>query len=113
MNARLMTLIVGSMLSIGVSAQTETEVELDAANNNVANTASLRGGANFAAFASAKAAQRNLAQSMARHLGSSGIHVALLIVDGMIDPLDGAACAPRRERRTRVLPHMLGRMLFM
>ncbi len=48
-------------------------------------TASLRGGANFAAFASAKAAQRNLAQSMARHLGSSGIHVALLIVDGMID----------------------------
>ncbi len=48
-------------------------------------TASLRGGANFTAFASAKAAQRNLAQSMARHLGPSGIHVALLIVDGVID----------------------------
>jgi len=48
-------------------------------------TASLRGGANFAAFASAKAAQRNLAQSMARHLWPSGIHVALVIVDGMID----------------------------
>lgn len=48
-------------------------------------TASLRGGARFAAFASAKAAQRNLAQSMARHLGSAGIHVALVIVDGMID----------------------------
>lgn len=48
-------------------------------------TASLRGGAGFAAFAPAKAAQRALAQSMARHLGPEGIHVALVIVDGMID----------------------------
>lgn len=48
-------------------------------------TASLRGGAKFTAFASAKAAQRNLAQSMARHLGPSGIHVALVVVDGVID----------------------------
>ncbi len=48
-------------------------------------TASLRGGANFAAFASAKAAQRNLAQSMARKLGPENIHVSLVIVDGVID----------------------------
>lgn len=48
-------------------------------------TASLRGGANFTAFASAKAAQRSLAQSMARHLGPKGIHVSLFIVDGIID----------------------------
>lgn len=48
-------------------------------------TASLRGGANFAAFASAKAAQRSLGQSMARHLGKRGIHVSLVIVDGVID----------------------------
>lgn len=48
-------------------------------------TASRRGGARFTAFASAKAAQRSLAQSMARHLGSKGIHVALLIVDGVVD----------------------------
>jgi len=48
-------------------------------------TASLRGGANFAAFASAKAAQRSLAQSMARHLGPDGIHVAYVIIDGVID----------------------------
>ena len=51
----------------------------------VGATASLRGGAKFAAFASAKAAQRNLAQSMARHLWPEGIHVALLIIDGVID----------------------------
>ena len=48
-------------------------------------TASLRGGAKFAAFASAKAAQRSLAQSMARHLGPQGIHVSIVIVDGVID----------------------------
>jgi len=48
-------------------------------------TASLRGGANFAAFSSAKGAQRNLTQSLARSLGSQGIHVALVIIDGVID----------------------------
>ena len=48
-------------------------------------TASLRGGANFTAFASAKAAQRSLAQSMARHLGPQGIHVSIVIIDGVID----------------------------
>lgn len=48
-------------------------------------TASLRGGANSAAFASAKAAQRSLAQSMGRHLGPAGIHVSYVIIDGVID----------------------------
>jgi NAD(P)-dependent dehydrogenase (short-subunit alcohol dehydrogenase family) len=48
-------------------------------------TASLRGGANFTAFASAKAGQRSLAQSLARYLGPKGIHVSLFIVDGIID----------------------------
>jgi len=48
-------------------------------------TASLRGGANFAAFAPAKAAQRSLAQSMARSLGPRGIHVSYVVVDGVID----------------------------
>jgi len=48
-------------------------------------TASLRGGAKFATFSSAKAAQRNLAQSLARSLGSEGIHVSLVIIDGVID----------------------------
>lgn len=48
-------------------------------------TASLRGGANFGAFSSAKAAQRNLTQSLARSLGKQDIHVALVIVDGVID----------------------------
>jgi len=48
-------------------------------------TASRRGGAKTAAFAPAKAAQRCLAESMARHLWPSGIHVSLIIIDGVID----------------------------
>lgn len=48
-------------------------------------TASLRGGAGFAAFAGAKHALRALAQSMARELGPKGIHVAHVVVDGAID----------------------------
>lgn len=48
-------------------------------------TAACRGGAAFAAFASAKAAQRVLAESMARSLGPRGIHVAYVVIDGVID----------------------------
>jgi len=48
-------------------------------------TASKRGGAGFAAFASAKAGQYALAQSMARHLGPQGVHVCYFVIDGVID----------------------------
>lgn len=47
-------------------------------------TASLRGGANFAAFAAGKFGLRAVAQSMARELGPQGIHVAHVIIDGQI-----------------------------
>jgi NAD(P)-dependent dehydrogenase (short-subunit alcohol dehydrogenase family) len=47
-------------------------------------TASVRGGADFAAFAGAKHALRALAQSMARELGPGGIHVGHVVIDGMI-----------------------------
>jgi len=48
-------------------------------------TASLRGGAQTAAFAPAKAAQRTLAESMARSLWPEGIHVALIVIDAVVD----------------------------
>ena len=48
-------------------------------------TASMRGGANFAAFASAKNGLRALAQSMARELGPQNIHVAHVIIDAAVD----------------------------
>jgi NADP-dependent 3-hydroxy acid dehydrogenase YdfG len=48
-------------------------------------TASIKGGANFVAFASAKAALRSLAQSLARQLGPENIHVSHVVIDGVID----------------------------
>lgn len=48
-------------------------------------TASVRGAAGFAAFAGGKAALRALAQSMAREVGPQGLHVAHVIIDGLID----------------------------
>ncbi len=47
-------------------------------------TASLRGKPFTTAFAPAKAAQRSLAQAMARHLNPLGVHVSLMIIDGSI-----------------------------
>jgi NAD(P)-dependent dehydrogenase (short-subunit alcohol dehydrogenase family) len=46
---------------------------------------SLRGKANFAPFAAAKAALRNLSQSLAREFGPQGIHVGHVVVDGGIE----------------------------
>ena len=48
-------------------------------------TASLRGKAFTTGFASAKAAQRSLTQSLARDLGPKGVHVFYTIIDGGID----------------------------
>ena len=48
-------------------------------------TASLRGGAKFHNLAVGKFGLRALAQSMARELGPKNIHVAHVIIDGIID----------------------------
>jgi NAD(P)-dependent dehydrogenase (short-subunit alcohol dehydrogenase family) len=48
-------------------------------------TASIRGGAGYAAFAAAKFGLRAVVQSMARELGPHNIHVAHLVIDGAID----------------------------
>lgn len=49
------------------------------------NTAAYRGRASFAGFAPTKAAQRVLAESLARSLGPRGVHVAYLAIDAVID----------------------------
>lgn len=59
-------------------------------------TASLRGGAQAAAFAPAKAAQRNLTQSMARAYGPQGIHVAHVVIDAVVDGKQARARLPDR-----------------
>lgn len=49
------------------------------------NTAAFRGAPNYALFSPTKAAQRNLAQALARQLGPDGVHVAYFNVDAVID----------------------------
>ena len=49
------------------------------------NGSSQRGKAAFAGFAPTKAAQRILAESLARDLGPKGVHVAYLVIDAAID----------------------------
>ena len=49
------------------------------------NTSALRGKPRFAGFAPTKAAQRILAESMARTLGPQGVHVAYIVIDAVID----------------------------
>jgi len=59
-------------------------------------TASFRGGAGFSAFAGGKAALRALAQSMARELGPKGLHIAHVVIDGLIDTAAIRANFPQR-----------------
>jgi NAD(P)-dependent dehydrogenase (short-subunit alcohol dehydrogenase family) len=67
-------------------------------------TASVRGGVGYAAFASAKAGLRAVAQSMARELGPKNIHVAHLIIDAGVDT------AFVRERIAAAGPEALDRL---
>ena len=52
---------------------------------NVGATASLRGGVGSSAFCIAKSALRSFSQSLAKEMGPKGIHVAHLVIDGLID----------------------------
>lgn len=65
------------------------------------NTASLRGVPNYALFAPTKAAQRILAESLARDLGPKGIHVGYISVDAAID---AEWLGPDDERPTWLSP---------
>lgn len=73
-------------------------------------TASLRGGAGYAAFASAKAGLRAVAQSMARELGPQNIHVAHLVIDAGVDTAfvrDRIAAARGKDAAENLPPDVL------
>jgi NAD(P)-dependent dehydrogenase (short-subunit alcohol dehydrogenase family) len=61
---------------------------------------SMRGKANFGAFAQSKAALRALAQSCAREFGPKGLHVAHVVIDGAVDG----------NRINTILPDLKGRL---
>jgi NAD(P)-dependent dehydrogenase (short-subunit alcohol dehydrogenase family) len=70
----------------------------------VGATASRRGGAGAAAFGPAKMAQKGLAESMARHLGPAGIHVGLIVVDGIVSTPTTKARFPDRPEDAFIAP---------
>lgn len=75
-------------------------------------TASRRGGPRSAAFAPAKAAQRALAESMARSLWPAGIHVALIVVDGVVDLARTRARVPDKPDSFFIKPTGVAEMTY-
>lgn len=75
-------------------------------------TASKRGGADFAGFAAAKAAQYSLAQSLARQLGPEGIHVATVIIDGVVDSEGARRLMPDRPDDAFMQPDAIADSVF-
>ena len=75
-------------------------------------TASRRGKPFTTAFAAGKAAQRSLAQSLARQLWPQGIHVALVVVDGMVDIPSSRARMPNAPTNAFIAPAAYGDTLL-
>lgn len=67
-------------------------------------SASLRGSARFAALAVGKFGLRALTQSMARELGPKGIHVAHVVIDGVIHTPRARTMLPERTPDTMLAP---------
>ena len=65
------------------------------------NTASHRGVPKYALFAPTKAAQRILAQSLARDLGPRGVHVGYITIDA---PIDVTWLGPEEDRPEWLIP---------
>ncbi|MFZ3034908.1 MAG: SDR family NAD(P)-dependent oxidoreductase [Parvibaculum sp.] len=68
------------------------------------NTSAIRGRANFAGFAPTKAAQRILAEAMARDLGPKDVHVAYVLIDAVIDVPWARAAMPEKPDAFFVRP---------
>jgi NADP-dependent 3-hydroxy acid dehydrogenase YdfG len=75
-------------LGLAAAARTVAPDMRDKGGGNIivtGATASRRGGAKTAAFSSAKGAQRNLTESLAKQLWPDRIHVATIMIDGIVD----------------------------
>jgi NAD(P)-dependent dehydrogenase (short-subunit alcohol dehydrogenase family) len=64
----------------------------------------MRGSARFSCLAVGKFGLRALAQSMARELGSQGVHVAHVVIDGQIETPQLREAQPDRGEETTLLP---------
>ncbi len=77
------------------------------------NTSATRGKTNWGFFASTKAAQRILAESMAREFGPRGVHVAYFMIDAAIDtPRTRPILAPDRPDEYFARPRAIAEEMF-
>ncbi len=77
------------------------------------NTSATRGKAHWGFFASTKAAQRILAESIAREFGPRGIHVAYFVIDAMIDtPRTRPTLAPDKPDEFFARPSAIAEEIF-
>lgn len=77
------------------------------------NTSATRGKAQWGFFASTKAAQRILSESLAREFGPQGIHVAYFIIDAMIDtPRTRPLLAPDKPDHFFAKPSAIAEEIF-
>jgi NAD(P)-dependent dehydrogenase (short-subunit alcohol dehydrogenase family) len=74
-------------------------------------TAAVKGSAKFAALAVGKFGLRALAQSLAREFSPQGIHVAHIIIDGMINTQRVRAMASEAEEHTLLAPEAFAQHL--
>ena len=76
------------------------------------NTSARRGIPSFSGFAPTKAAQRILAESMARELGPKGVHVAYVVIDAVIDLRWTRRRHPGRPDDFFIKPEAIGEEVF-
>jgi short-subunit dehydrogenase len=76
------------------------------------NTSALRGKPFFSTFAPTKAAQRILAESLARDLGPKGVHVAYLVIDAVIDVPWQRARTPEKPDDFYISPTSIAAEVF-
>ncbi len=76
------------------------------------NTSAWRGIPSFSGFAPTKAAQRILAESMARELGPQGVHVAYVVIDAVIDLRWTRRRYPGRPDDFFIKPDAIGEEVF-
>lgn len=75
-------------------------------------TAALKGSARFAGLAVGKFGLRALAQSLSREFGPQGIHVAHIVVDGLINTARVQSMAPEQEDHTMLKPDAIAEMYW-
>ena len=75
-------------------------------------TASWRGSAMTAAFAAAKGGQRWLAQALAKEFAPQGVHVAYIIIDGIVDMPMARQWMPDRPTEEFVSPDAVADMAW-